>query len=96
MVDTYSVAILEHFGIPLPPIVTQEQATWTLAAALRNGKIAPQALTKLQAEVTARVHELEWAIIDGRLPGRMLVQDRPLADWLDLEDLARVLRRSRG
>lgn len=54
----------------------------------------PVALAALEAEVLAAVASVESEILTGALgSGVALVRGRPLADWLPLEDLARMLRR---
>src|SRR5262245_39128832 len=82
-----SATVLEHFGIPTPTVLNSDRATELLADALRDGKIEARVMADLKTEVASAVHELEWAIVDGRqLPARRLVQGRPLAEWLSLDD----------
>jgi hypothetical protein len=52
----------------------------------------PHAVACLRFDVLAVVRKLEEEIATSSLaPGLRLVRGRPLADWLDLDDLARLL-----
>jgi len=50
------------------------------------------AVAGVRIAVLAAVRELEAGIRAGALPPRRLIHGRPLADWLDLTTLARLLR----
>lgn len=53
----------------------------------------PHELACLHFDVLAAVRRLEEEIATGSvMPGVRLVRGRPLADWLDLADVARLLR----
>jgi hypothetical protein len=53
------------------------------------------ALACLSFDVLAAVRQIEVEIATGAIaPRPLLVRGRPLADWLRLEDVARLLRRS--
>src|SRR2546422_426819 len=52
----------------------------------------PHDLGCVRFEVLAAVRRLEAGIRRGVLPPRQLVRHRPLCDWLDLEEVARLLR----
>jgi hypothetical protein len=55
----------------------------------------PHDVAALQHDVAEAVHALEAEIATGALrPGVRLVRGRPLADWLPLDEVARLLRRS--
>lgn len=54
------------------------------------------ALACLRFDVLAAVRQLEAEIMAGDMaPSPLLVRGRPLADWLDLDDVARLLRSGR-
>lgn len=85
------------FGVYLPPDVTAATARRTLDMALKDGRIDPHHLAMLEWDVSDAVCALERQIRTGNVPPRpRLVQGRPLADWLDLSDLARRLRLCRS
>jgi hypothetical protein len=91
--DLDSRTLAEHFGLELPPYATTETINGLLAAAMLDGRIAPKAITDLHAEVWAAVGALEWEIGTGLVSRKpRLVGGRPLADWLTLDDVARLLR----
>ncbi len=48
-------------------------------------------LACVRFDVLAAVHELETGIASGVLPARRVVWGKPLADWLTLDALARLL-----
>jgi hypothetical protein len=50
------------------------------------------AVACLRFDVQAAVREVDAGIRSGVLPPRRLVHGRPLADFLDLNDVARLLR----
>jgi hypothetical protein len=50
------------------------------------------AVACLRFDVLAAVREVEAGIRAGVLPSRRLVHGLPLADWLSLDDVARLLR----
>jgi hypothetical protein len=52
----------------------------------------PHAVACVRFAVVAALRELEAGIRAGSLPPRRLVHGRPLADWLDLNSIARLLR----
>jgi hypothetical protein len=52
----------------------------------------PHDLAILRLDVAGAVARLEAGIRVGQLPPRQLVRGRPLADWLDLAEVARLLR----
>lgn len=54
----------------------------------------PHDLAMLRVDVAEAVARLEAGIRAGRVPPRQLVRGRPLAEWLDLAELARLLRLS--
>jgi hypothetical protein len=51
----------------------------------------PHAVGCLHFDVLAVVRELEAGIATGQFPPRRLIRGRPLAEWLDLDELARLL-----
>ncbi|MGH8696029.1 MAG: hypothetical protein ACREVS_06105 [Burkholderiales bacterium] len=70
----------------------------TLREVLGPDAVDPHAVACIRFDVLAAVREIEAGIETGVLPRRRLVRGRPLADWLDLADVARLLRawRDRG
>jgi TubC N-terminal docking domain len=52
----------------------------------------PHDLAMLRVDVAEAVARLEAGIRAGHIPTRQLVRGRPLADWLDLAEVARLLR----
>jgi hypothetical protein len=86
-------AVCDHLGVPIPPVCTTSLATKALADAMLTGKVDPADVTRLHHEVWANVNEIDWEIASGTLKRTpRLVQGRPLADLLDLDTLARLLR----
>jgi hypothetical protein len=60
---------------------------------MQDGSVEPGEVTRLHTEVVAAVCALEWEITSGTLKREpRFVRGRPLGDWLDLADLARLLR----
>src|SRR5439155_20563734 len=49
-------------------------------------------LAILRFDVVEAVARLEAGIRAGRIPPRQLVRGRPLTDWLDVAEIARLLR----
>jgi hypothetical protein len=91
--DLDSRTLAEHFDLELPPYATTETINGLLADALLDGRIDRNALTDLHGEVWAAVCALEWEIGTGLVSRKpRLVGGRPLADWLTLDDVARLLR----
>jgi hypothetical protein len=86
--------VCDHFGLPLPAgRVPAAVATKALADAMLTGTLDPKAVSDLHEQVLAAVCELEWEINAGTLKRTpRLVQGRPLADFLDLDTVARLLR----
>jgi hypothetical protein len=52
----------------------------------------PHLVACIAWDVLAAVHEIEAGIRTGHLPPRRLIEGRPLADWLPLDTLARLIR----
>jgi hypothetical protein len=91
--DLDSLTLYEHFKLEVPPYATPDTINNLLADAMLDGRIDPKAVTDLHAEVWAAVCALEWEISSGRVSRKpRLVGGRPLADWLTLDDVARLLR----
>ena len=74
---------------PAPPVSLDMR---TVRDVLGPDADNPHAFASLLLEVTDAVRELEAGIRVGVLPPRRLVHGRPLADWLNLDDVARLLR----
>jgi len=64
----------------------------TVAEVLGPSADDPHAVACMRFDVLAAVREIEAGIRVGALPPRRLVCGRPLADWLSLDDVARLLR----
>lgn len=68
----------------------------TLAGATVREELGPTPdqtdLAIVTFEVMAAVVKLEAGITTGRVLPRQLIRGRPLADWLDLDEVARLLR----
>lgn len=78
---------------------TQMRQPWvdldpaTVADALGRDAGDPHAVGCLRFDVLAAIRGLEQEIESGEItPGVRLVRGRPLADWLDLDELTRLLR----
>lgn len=73
----------------------------TIREAAGPGSIDPHAVACLRFDVLAAVHRFEDEIAAGAVAvGPRLVRGRPLADWLDLGEVARLgamlIRGARG
>jgi TubC N-terminal docking domain len=91
--DLDPITLAEHFHLPLPTRPTPAQATRALADAMLTGRLDPKLVTDLHEQVVAAVHQLRWEIAAGTMKrGPRLVGRKPLADWLSLDDVARLLR----
>jgi hypothetical protein len=64
----------------------------TLAQVLGPDANDDHAVACLRCDVLAAVREVKAGIRSGVLPSRRLVHGHPLADWLNLDDVARLLR----
>ena len=94
--DLDSRSVCEAFGVPIPDVCTTPTATAALAEAMRYGKVDPADVTRLHHDVWAAVRMLECEITSGSLNREpRLVRGKPLADWLSLDDVARLLREAR-
>jgi TubC N-terminal docking domain len=71
------------------PIVTLDAKT---VSEVLGPRADEHAVACVRLDVRAAVHELEAGIRAGVLPPRRLIHGRPLADWLDLGDVAWLLR----
>lgn len=95
--DLDSRALAEHFGLEVPPYATTETVNAIINTAVLSGRIDPKGVTDLHELVVAAVRGLEWEISAGRIERRLrLVAGRPLADWLPLQDVARLLSQGGG
>jgi hypothetical protein len=91
--DLDSRTLAEHFDLEVPPYASIDTINDILADAMLDGRVDPEAVTSIHEQVVALVHELEWQIATGSVERQVrLVHGRPLADWLALDDVARVLR----
>jgi hypothetical protein len=91
--DLDARAVCQLFGVSLPDISTTARANEALAEAMLAGKIDPKDVTALHREVWAAVCALEWEISAATLKRTpRLIHGRPLGDWLNLDDVARLLR----
>jgi hypothetical protein len=52
----------------------------------------PEAVLAIRREVAKAVAIVEASIVIDVAPARLVVQGRPLADWLLLDEIARLLR----
>ncbi len=76
----------------VPPYATGETINDLLAEAMLSGRLDPKMVTDVHEQVVAVVRDLEWQIASGKVDPRVrLVCGRPLADWLSLDDVARLL-----
>jgi TubC N-terminal docking domain len=53
---------------------------------------APEVVAAVRREVIAAIAIVQAGIATGALPPRQLVRGHPLADWLSLDEIARLLR----
>jgi hypothetical protein len=91
--DLDSRTLAEHFGLDVPPYATVETVNGILADAMLDGRLDPKAVTAVHEEIVTAVRELEQEIGSGRVSRTpRLVRGKPLADWLSLDDVARLLR----
>jgi len=74
------------------PPTTPRLDTETVREVLGPDAADPHAVACLRFDVLAAVRQLEAGIASGVLPPRRLVHGRPLADWLSLDDVVRLLR----
>lgn len=82
-------AILALLAPPPAPSIALDPAT--LREVLGRDAADPHAVACLKLDVLAVVRELEAGIATGQLPPRRLIRGRPLAEWLPLDELARLL-----
>lgn len=68
----------------------------TLAEILGPDANNQHAVACVQFDVLAAVLAIEAGIMTGVIPPRRLVYGRPLADWLELDEIARLLRMFRS
>jgi TubC N-terminal docking domain len=57
---------------------------------------APEVVATIRREVIAAIAVVQAGIATGALPPRQIVRGHPLADWLTLDEIARLLRAWRG
>jgi TubC N-terminal docking domain len=74
-------------GVPLDPITLHE---------VLGPRPAPKAVSAVRQEILTAIATIEVGIATGALSPRQLVRGRSLADWLSLDYLAQLLRRSSG
>lgn len=55
----------------------------------------PHDMAIIKFDVMEALAKLEAGIRAGQVPARQLIRGRPLADWLSLDDVARLLRAGR-
>lgn len=82
-----------------PPPPSPEAAPWrqpalcmeTVREVLGADSADEHAVACVRFDVLAAVTRYEAGVRCGALPPRLLIRGRPLADWLDLADVARLL-----
>jgi len=80
----------EVLALLAPPPVALDSTT--VAEVLGADADDPHAVACIRFDVLAAVREIEAGIRAGVLPARRLIHGRPLADYLALDDVARLLR----
>src|SRR2546425_68077 len=96
--DTHSDTSGEVAPAPSAPVASRAPTleavsldTTTVREVL-GAKPDPHDVAIIRFEVLAAIEKYEAGIRTGALPPRLVVRGRPLADWLDLGHLARLLR----
>jgi hypothetical protein len=80
----------------VPPYATPETLNTILADAMLTGRLDPKAVTDLHEQIVQAVRDLQQEIASGTLKREpRLVRGKPLADWLSLDDVAKMLRGAR-
>jgi hypothetical protein len=74
---------------PAPPTLVLDATT---VREVLGPAPAPEAVANIRREVIAAIDVVQAGITTGALLPRQLVRGHPLADWLPLDEIARLLR----